>query len=134
MKIAEIVQMEFPLTKVLSRAFDRGAAIRLIKAGVEYQIRETLESALRFAEVTLETLGVSAEETEEILDDVRRRDAERLQMQIAGDIYAGTALLQRNTPIPTPLSKPRQAGRALNDETEGLLRREDEETKPADGG
>jgi glutathione-regulated potassium-efflux system protein KefB len=131
-KIAEMAQMEFPLTKVLSRAFDRGAAIRLIKAGVEYQIRETLESALRFAEATLETLGVPDEEAEEILADVRSRDAERLQLQVAGDIYAGTGLLKRNTPVPAPLSTPRRAGQALNEETEGLLRGGDDEGKPAD--
>ncbi|MEX0955859.1 MAG: monovalent cation:proton antiporter-2 (CPA2) family protein [Rhizobiaceae bacterium] len=133
-KIAEMAQMEFPLTKVLSRAFDRGAAIRLIKAGVEYQIRETLESALSFAEATLETLGVPDEEAEEILDDVRSRDAERLQLQVAGDIYAGTGLLQRNTPVPAPLSTPRRAGRALNEETEDLLRGGDAEKRPAEDG
>jgi glutathione-regulated potassium-efflux system protein KefB len=131
-KIAEMAQMEFPLTKVLSRAFDRGAAIRLIKAGVEYQIRETLESALRFAEATLETLGVPDEEAEEILANVRSRDAERLQLQVAGDIYAGTGLLQRNTPVPAPLSTPRRAGRGLNEETEELLRGGDDEKKPAE--
>ena len=39
---------EFPLVKVMARAFDRGHAIELIKAGVDYQIREMFESALAF--------------------------------------------------------------------------------------
>jgi glutathione-regulated potassium-efflux system protein KefB len=127
LRIAELAQTEFPLTKVLARAFDRGAAIKLINAGVEYQIRETLESALRFAETTLRSLGVPDDETEEIMEDVRRRDAERLELQVAGGIYAGSGLLQKNMPVPTPLSTPRRAGRGLNEETEGLLRREDGE-------
>ena len=125
-RIAELAQMEFPLAKVLSRAFDRGAAIKLIHTGVDYQIRETLESALRFAEAALEALGVPEEEADGIMDDVRRRDAERLELQVAGGIYAGTGLLQRNTPVPAPLSTPRRAGRGLNEETADLLRREGE--------
>ncbi|MBO6719586.1 MAG: cation:proton antiporter [Rhizobiaceae bacterium] len=133
LRIAELAQTEFPLTKVLARAFDRGAAIKLINAGVEYQIRETLESALLFAENTLHTLGVPEEETEEILADVRRRDAERLELQVAGGIYAGSGLLQKNMPVPTPLSTPRRTGRGLNEETQDLLRRDEEAKAEGEG-
>ena len=45
-RIAELLRDEFPLVKVMARAFDRGHAIELVKAGVEYQIREMFESAL----------------------------------------------------------------------------------------
>src|SRR5690606_15149151 len=115
-RIAEIVRTEFPLTKVLARAFDRAAAISLINAGVDYQIRETLESALAFSQETLRQLGVAEEEVDELIENVRRRDAERFEMQVAGGIYAGTALLKGNTPVPTPLSTPRQEGRGLSEE------------------
>ena len=47
-KIVEIVKAEFPLAKLLVRSFDRGHSIRLIGAGVDYQIRETFESAMNF--------------------------------------------------------------------------------------
>ena len=56
----------------------------------------------------------------------RRRDAERLELQVAGGIYAGSGLLQKNMPVPTPLSTPRRTGRGINEETQDLLRREDE--------
>jgi glutathione-regulated potassium-efflux system protein KefB len=117
--------------KVLARAFDRGAAISLIHAGVDYQIRETLESALAFGSTTLRRLGAPEEEVAEIIENVRRRDAERFEMQVAGGIYAGTMLLQKNTPVPMPLATPRQAGRGLSEETEELISKARAETKPA---
>jgi glutathione-regulated potassium-efflux system protein KefB len=130
-RIAETIKEEFPLVKVLARAFDRGAAISLIHAGVDYQIRETLESALAFGSTTLRRLGAPEEEVAEIIENVRRRDAERFEMQVAGGIYAGTMLLQKNTPVPTPLATPRQAGRGLSEETEELISKARAETKPA---
>ncbi len=131
-RIAEIIREEYPLVKVLARAYDRGAAIKLIHAGVEFQIREALESALVFGHRTLTTLGVSVEDADEIIEDVRRRDAERLQIQIADGIYAGNALLQGNTgpkPVPTPLAKPRKTAQALSEETKVVIRK----PEPADG-
>ena len=121
LKIAEHVKAEFPFVRVLARAFDRGAAIKLIHAGVDYQIREVLESAFLFGAETLRELGVPEEEIEEIIEDVRLRDAERLELQTAGGIHAGTNLLKRNTPVPTPLAQPRRAGTALNDETADVI-------------
>ena len=130
-RIAEVLKEEFPLVKVLARAFDRGAAISLIHAGVDYQIRETLESALAFGSTTLQRLGVPEEDIADIIENVRRRDAERFEMQVAGGIYAGSALLQKNTPVPAPLSTPRQPGRGLSEETEELIGKARSETKPA---
>ena len=101
--------------------FDRRVAIKLIHAGVDYQIREVLESAFLFGAETLRELGVPEEEIEEIIEDVRLRDAERLELQTAGGIHAGTNLLKRNTPVPTPLAQPRRAGKALNDETADVI-------------
>jgi glutathione-regulated potassium-efflux system protein KefB len=84
-RIVELVKAEFPLTKLLVRAFDRGHALDLVQAGVDYQIRETFESAMRFGEAALMELGVSQDEASEISDDVRRRDAERFELQMARD-------------------------------------------------
>ncbi|TKT76872.1 monovalent cation:proton antiporter-2 (CPA2) family protein [Aquamicrobium sp. LC103] len=122
LRIAQLVKTEFPLTKVLARAFDRGAALDLINAGVDYQIRETVESAIVFGKKTLLKLGVPEEEAIDLMDEVRRRDAERLELQVAGGIYAGTALLQGNQPVPTPLAPPRQTGRAGNEQAAEVMR------------
>src|SRR5690606_9832209 len=57
-RIVELVKHEFPTTKVMARAFDRGHSMRLIQAGVDYQIRETFESALKLGERALVELGM----------------------------------------------------------------------------
>ena len=122
-KIVELVKAEFPLAKLLVRAYDRGHSLRLIKAGVDFQIRETFESALTFSKRTLIELGVDEVEAADILRDVRRADNERLELQIAGGIQAGGWLMRGNiaTPTPEPFSVPRHGGKALNTEAADLL-------------
>ena len=127
-RIVEHIKAEFPLTPVLARAFDRGGAISLIKAGADYQIRETLESAFAFGRQTLRQLDVPDEDADEIMAELRRRDDERLDIQVAGGIYVGNQLLKGNQPVPTPLATPRREGSAGNEEAAEALRKE------ADGG
>ena len=114
-KIAELVGAEFPNSHVFARAFDRGHAIELINAGVEYQLRETFESAMLFGETVLRDLGVPDSDVDEIVDDVRRRDAERLELQIVGGIYAGADLMRTNGPVPAPLTTPKRRGQVIGD-------------------
>jgi glutathione-regulated potassium-efflux system protein KefB len=116
-RIAEQMKAEFPLVPVLARAYDRGAAIGLMNVGVDYQIRETFESALRFGGATLEKLGIEETEVAEVIADVRRRDAERLDLQISGGLQAGRRLMKGNIPepVPTPLTTPKRAGQAMNE-------------------
>lgn len=45
-RIVELVKADFPTSKLLVRSFDRGHAIQLRKAEVDFEIRETFESAL----------------------------------------------------------------------------------------
>ncbi len=118
-KIVELLRHEFPLAKLLVRAFDRGHAIDLIRSGVDFQIRETFESAMTFGEAALVTLGVPEEEAAEITEDVRRRDAERLDLQVAGDIRSGLDLLKGNAPVPAPLTKPRKEGKIIDPKQDG---------------
>ncbi len=117
-RIVELVKAEFPLTKLFVRAFDRGHSLRLIGAGVDYQIRETFESALAFGEAVLRDLGFSEEDARETIEDVRRRDAERLTLQLAGGLSAGRSLMRGNmtTPEPQPYVRPRREGRLLNED------------------
>jgi voltage-gated potassium channel Kch len=97
-RIADIVKAEFPLVPVLARAYDRAHALALIRAGVDFQIRETFESALTFGARALDDLGEAPEVVEEVLAEVRRRDADRLAAQISGDISSGRELLLSNLP------------------------------------
>ena len=122
-RIVELARQEFPLAKLYVRSFDRGHTLRLIGAGVEYQVRETLESAFLFGEAVLAGLGFAADEVAETMDDVRRRDQERLEMQVVGGITAGRTLLRGNvaTPEPAPLTRPQHAAVALNPEAAAAI-------------
>ena len=87
---------EFPQAKLYVRSFDRGHALRLVQAGVDYQVRETFESAMPSAQQVLRGLGFSADEVAETMADVRRRDEERLELQLVGGITAGRSLMRGN--------------------------------------
>ncbi|MBW9090252.1 cation:proton antiporter [Rhizobium wenxiniae] len=95
-KIAEIVKEEFPLVPLLARAYDRGHAIDLLKAGVDYQIRETYESALNFGSEVLTVLGEEQELTAQIIEEFRETDSERFALEQIGGIYAGRSLIKGN--------------------------------------
>ena len=104
-KIVEIVKAEFPVAKLLVRSFDRGHSLRLIGAGVDYQIRETFESAMASARRRSSRSGSPRGEAAETFADVRRRDARRLDLQhAAGDFKAGRDLLRGNVIRPAPLT------------------------------
>ncbi|MGH6951890.1 MAG: NAD-binding protein, partial [Vitreimonas sp.] len=117
-RIVALAKAEFPHAKVFARSFDRGHSMRLVKAGVDYQIRELFESSLAFSGAVLRELGFSDMDVAETIEDVRERDAERFELQLAGGIEAGRALFRNNTttPQPTPFTVPRRGGRALNEE------------------
>jgi len=117
-KIVELAKAEFPHAKLYVRAYDRGHALRLINAGVDYQLRELLESAFVFGRKVLVDLGVEEDEADEIIEDVRQRDQQRLEMQMAGGLRAGLSLMRGNiaTTQPAPLIVPRRGGEALNKE------------------
>lgn len=116
-KIVQLVKSEFPGVKLFVRAFDRGHSLRLIAAGVDYHIRETFESALKFGEAVLVDLGVAEDEAAETIADVRRRDAARLDLQVTGGLTAGRSLMRGNavTPQPEPYIKPTREGRLVNE-------------------
>ena len=124
-RIVELAKHEFPLAKLYIRAFDRGHALRLVRAGVEYQVRETFESALVFGEQVLRGLEFSDAEVAETLADVRRRDEARFEQQLVGGLAAGRALLRGNlaTPEPAPLIRPQRETRALNDAAAEVIER-----------
>ncbi|MDQ0511897.1 monovalent cation:proton antiporter-2 (CPA2) family protein [Ancylobacter amanitiformis] len=96
LKIAELLKAEFPLVPVLARSLDREHAVELIHAGVDWQIRETLESALMLGEKALEMMNVDEEDRRRVMEDVRRRDSERFAMETVEGIYAGRDLIHGN--------------------------------------
>lgn len=118
-RIVELVTHEFPLAKLLVRSYDREHSLYLVKQKVDYMIRETFESAIKFGGVILQELGVEQAEVQRITDEIRDRDEERFETEIAADdVYAGVGLQYTHThPRPTaPLIRPKQTGRILNEE------------------
>jgi glutathione-regulated potassium-efflux system protein KefB len=90
------------------RAYDREHALKLVEEGVDHYVRETFESAMAFGEMALRELGVPPEEAAEIAADIRRRDAERLTLEMSGGLLAGADLLHGNVPRPTPFTTPKR--------------------------
>ncbi|QER39373.1 potassium transporter [Acinetobacter suaedae] len=118
-KIVELVGHEFPLAKLLVRSYDREHSLYLVKQKVDYMIRETFESAIKFGGVILKELGVDQDEVRRITHEIRDRDEERFETEIAADdVYAGAGLQYTHAqPRPTaPLIQPQQVGRILNDD------------------
>jgi len=67
---------------------------------------------------TIEDLGVGEDVAAEIADDVRKRDEERLEMQITEGFYAGDG----GKPVaPEPLVKPSRQAKRLDKEDEVRL-------------
>ncbi len=120
-KITEIVKAEMPHLKILARSYDRIHARELVGLGVDYQMRETFESALLFGEATLREIGVDESEIEVLSADIRRRDKERFQLEILkNETAAGRSLLHSN--MVKPLTNPQRSSQALNDDAKDLVK------------
>lgn len=126
-KIVDIVQSGYPGAHLYVRAYDRAHTLELRAKGVDYELRETFESGLVFGGKTLEALGISDALATEIVDDVRRRDTERLRVQSTDGIAAGADMVHTKPVTPEPLSKPQKEGKIVDFEAE-----KDSSTKTSD--
>ncbi|WP_336038589.1 monovalent cation:proton antiporter-2 (CPA2) family protein [Acinetobacter calcoaceticus] len=119
-RIVELVTHEFPLAKLLVRSYDREHSLHLVKQKVDFMIRETFESAIKFGGVILQELGVDEDEVERITEEIRDLDNERFETEIAADdVNAGAGMQYTHThhPRPTaPLIRPKREGQILNKE------------------
>ena len=118
-RIVEMAQSSFPLTELVVKAYDRGHAIELMAQGVENVVRETFESALVLGRQALEAVGVDHDRAVEIEADIRRRDAQKLEIQRVEGLWAGRDLTYTNKPTPEPLSLPKRKGGKIESETKG---------------
>jgi glutathione-regulated potassium-efflux system protein KefB len=130
LRIVEMVKAEFPSVRLHVRAYDRIHAIELMKANVDFQMRETFESALGFGRVTLETLGLTRDEAELVIDHVRDRDAQRMEIQFHEGLAAAINRVPRVSP--EPLVAPKAKSKPLTPETRQLI--EDGGAEVAVGG
>ena len=121
-RIVDLVQAEFAGTKIFARSFDRGHTLQLLAKNVDYELRETFESAILFGRKTLEAIGIDPDRAAIVEDFIRTRDRDRVAIQQAEGIYAGIDLM-RQRPTMTPFSEPQHGAQALNEEAGELIRR-----------
>src|SRR5262249_50376778 len=82
-RIVDLVRAEFPGVALFVRSYDRRHSLRLIAKGVDFEMRETFESALAFGRRALEGLGLDSERAQAVEEFVRSRDLDRLALQQA---------------------------------------------------
>ena len=121
-RIVDLVRAEFPGTKLYVRSYDRRHTLQLIAKGVDFELRETYESALVFGRSTLEALGLDSERAAATEQFVRARDLDRLAVQQAEGLSAGTDLLNTRM-VHEPLSTPAREVKPLNPEAQEIISR-----------
>lgn len=80
-RIVDLARAEFPEARIFVRSYDRRNSIHFLNINVDYSVRETFESALLMGSKTLAALGFEPEDVTEVIDDVRKRDLDRLERQ-----------------------------------------------------
>ncbi len=123
-RIVDLVRAEFPGLKLYVRSYDRRHTLELLTKGVDFEIRETFESAVEFGRAALEGLGLTHERAVEVADYIRQRDLDRLALQQAEGIMAGRDLAWKRRVRPEPLSEPLHKSEALNPEAVELMKPE----------
>jgi CPA2 family monovalent cation:H+ antiporter-2 len=118
-RVVELVQTDYPHARIFVRSYDRIHSIALRNRGVDYELRETLESGLLFGRMTLEALGVGEADAIAIQEDIRRRDEQRLLLQTTEGITAGRDMLFSKPVRPEPLVKPKRQ-MEIFDDSDGL--------------
>ncbi|MCQ0990265.1 monovalent cation:proton antiporter-2 (CPA2) family protein [Jiella marina] len=118
-RVVDLIRHEFPNVRLYVRSYDRSHALSLRARGVDYEIRETVESALSFGGATINALGVEEELAERIVEDVRHRDTARLKLQEAEGVYAGSDMVTSRVVTPEPLVKPKPGLHAVEKMPDG---------------
>ncbi|HVI99473.1 MAG TPA: cation:proton antiporter [Sphingomonas sp.] len=83
------IHKAFPEARILMRAYDRRALVKLKGAPIAASVREVYESAICMGRVALDQLGLDEESIDNAEADYRERDGDRLTRQIeTGDMHA----------------------------------------------
>ncbi|AIK16645.1 monovalent cation:proton antiporter-2 (CPA2) family protein [Glaesserella parasuis] len=118
LQILELIKHEYPLVPVFARSYDRFNTVNLIKHHVDYQVRETFESALLLSKVTLERLGATETEAQDVINLVRHLDQERLNEEV---LHGFSDEIAKKYWRVEPFVKPAHEATALNEETADIL-------------
>lgn len=126
-RIVDIVSREFPDKPIYVRAYDRAHTLELMDKPVKFHTRETFESAILLGSEMLSGLGRTREEVIEIMEEVRRLDAERLMVQYREGLYAGMDIMHNKPALqPEPLVTPQHPAQALDERSSEVLDAQDD--------
>ncbi|MBZ9934742.1 monovalent cation:proton antiporter-2 (CPA2) family protein [Mesorhizobium sp. BR1-1-16] len=114
--IVELIRSEFPLSKLYVRSYDRQHTLKLRQQGVDFEIRETYESAFTFGMKSLEGLGYDESHIADVAETIREREAARLAIQMSGGKISYTDIQGKLKP--EPLVEPKRRSKALNEAAE----------------
>ncbi len=129
-RIVDIISVNFPDKPLYVRAYDRAHTLALMDKPVKFHTRETFESAILLGAEMLGGLGLTKTEVQDVLEEVRKLDDERLKMQYHNGIYAGMDIIH-NRPViqPEPLVEPSQPTTALDERSSEVLEENNAENK-----
>ncbi|MEI2383985.1 monovalent cation:proton antiporter-2 (CPA2) family protein [Breoghania sp. JC706] len=111
----EMIRREFPKPKLIARTYDRIHSIQVANLGLDAEVRETFESAVRLGAHALEALGLDEARIEETIADVRHRDRERLREQIRAAAGAAGRQEAIEKVRPEPLARLRRKAAEIRD-------------------
>ncbi|MEM7463660.1 MAG: monovalent cation:proton antiporter-2 (CPA2) family protein [Pseudomonadota bacterium] len=114
-RIVDLIQREWPDKRLYVRTYDRTHALEMMDKEVDYQLRETVESSLIFGGKMLEGLGLSVDAANDIVEDIRYLDHERLLVQRSEGMQAGSHMLHTQPVKPEPLIEPKTEGEGLDE-------------------
>ena len=116
MRIVDLIKADYPGKRLFARSYDRNTSLALLSKEVDYELRETLHSALRFGRDVLVALGMGEEEAETVREEVELRDAKRLQRQRTEGIMGGREYMHTKPQTPEPLDPPEHEAHVINEE------------------
>ena len=114
-RIVDLIKREWPDKRLYVRTYDRTHALEMMDKDVDYQLRETVESALIFGGKMLEGLGLSVDAANDIVEDIRYLDYERLLVQRSEGMQAGRHMLHTQPVKPEPLIEPKTESEGLDE-------------------
>jgi glutathione-regulated potassium-efflux system protein KefB len=95
-QVIDPIRAAFPHLKIIARAYDRIHLLALLRADVDAAGREMFDGSIALGRLALEVLGTEPETITAIEAEFRRRDAERLELQLcSGDQLSGAERLFR---------------------------------------
>ncbi|MEP1442318.1 MAG: monovalent cation:proton antiporter-2 (CPA2) family protein [Hyphomicrobiales bacterium] len=119
-EIIDLIRKNYPGIKIYARAYDRVHALELMTKEIDFHVREIFESALLMGRALLDGMDVPSERIDYIIEDVRKRDMGRLQLQQVKGIFAGNDMTYGAKVEPEPLNEPTTQAKMLSEETKKI--------------